>query len=389
MANGKRLDEGTIRSDMLSKLLIYLLLHREHPLTVQELADALWEEDETDNPAGALKNLMYRLRNLLKQLEECEYIVTGRGTYCWNPKVDVSLDAELFEDYCEKAKRSTVTDEQIRNYESAISLYRGEFMPKIGDKHWILALSAYYHSLLVSAVTSLTELYMQEKRYEKAEHICAIGLKYDGVNEWFHCYRIKALMAQNKQKLALDCYDQATRVLYEMLGICNSEPLREVYEELLTMGKGNKVEDMECVQEDMREKELPDGAYVCGYPVFRAVYQLEARKIGRLGESQYIMLVTLEVTEEVFSAGEKMARFVNKQAMEHMEEVLKKALRIGDIISRYSDSQYVILLPTCTYESCHIVSERIMKRFYEKNRSDKIRLKIDFQEVLSASAWIK
>ena len=49
------LNDDILRSDMLKKLLIYILTHREHPITIQELAEALWQDEETDNPAGALK----------------------------------------------------------------------------------------------------------------------------------------------------------------------------------------------------------------------------------------------------------------------------------------------------------------------------------------------
>ena len=44
------LNDDILRSDMLKKLLIYILTHREHPITIQELAEALWQDEETDNP---------------------------------------------------------------------------------------------------------------------------------------------------------------------------------------------------------------------------------------------------------------------------------------------------------------------------------------------------
>ena len=89
------LDDDVLRSDMLKKLLIYILTHREHPVTNQELAEALWQEDETDNPAGALKNLMYRLRNVLKKsIGDYNYIITSQGSYAWNNEIKVMLDIE-------------------------------------------------------------------------------------------------------------------------------------------------------------------------------------------------------------------------------------------------------------------------------------------------------
>lgn len=376
-----------MRSDMLTKLLIYILIHREHPITIQELADALWSEDETDNPAGALKNLMYRLRNTMKKnLGETDYILTSRGVYYWNPEVKVSLDIEQFENYCEEAKKNTDSGKQIKNYEKAIALYQGDFMPKIMDKHWVVTLSAYYHSMLLSAIKSLAGLYLKEERYEDVEHICSYGLKYDSVDEWLHCNMITALMKQNKQKLAMEGYETAAKALYDALGVRNSAQLEEVHKELLKMSKGAEAEDMESVHKDMQEEEAPDGAYVCGYPVFREMYRLEARKISRLGKSEYILLLTLKLEEDKAAGNEKMEKYLINQAMNQMEEVLKQALRIGDVAARYSDSQYVGLLPTCTYESCVMVSNRIISRFQEKNKSKRIVVKTDFEEVTIASS---
>lgn len=385
------LDEDMMRSDMLTKLLVYLLVHRDHPITIQELADALWSEGETDNPAGALKNLMYRLRTILKKnLGDEDYILTSRGVYYWNPEIKVQLDAEEFEQLCEKGKNAWELAKQKSCYEKAIRLYQGDFMAKITDKHWVVTLSAYYHSMYLTAIKTLAELYIDERQYEAAEQICAEGLKYDGVDEWLHSHRITALMRQNKQNLAMECYEQATKALYDALGIRKSQQLESVHRELLKMSKGTEAEGMDSVHQDMQENEDPEGAYICGYPVFREIYRLEARKISRLGESQYVMLLTLEMKEKGASDNEQMEKFIMNQAMTQMETVLKETLRIGDVGARYSDSQYVVLLPTCTYESCVRVSERVVKKFLEKKNTKRIVVKVDFEEVANnASSFIK
>lgn len=386
----KRLDEDTMRSDMLARLLLYLLLHREHPNTIQELSEALWDEEETENPAGALKNLMYRLRNLLKKhLDDREFIVTGRGTYSWNAEIPVWLDVEQFVHCCENAKRVEESEEQIRYYESALSLYQGDFMVKIGDKHWVATLAAYYHSLWDSAIKALAGLYLADERYEDVERICVEGLYLDEANEELHCIRITALMHQKKHRLAMECYEQATKALYDTLGVRESAHLKAIYEELLSLSKGSDAEGLEAVHEDMQEKEEPEGAYICGYPVFQAIYRLEARKNSRAGEPQYVMLLTLVRREEGGTCNAQMAKYIINRGMEQMEEVLKNVLRIGDMAARYSDSQYLILLPACNRESCGRVAERILKHFGEKNKGNKLMVKTEYEEIMTASAWIK
>lgn len=42
-----------IHSEMLTRLLAYMVYNRNKSVTVQELVEVLWSEDESDNPAGA------------------------------------------------------------------------------------------------------------------------------------------------------------------------------------------------------------------------------------------------------------------------------------------------------------------------------------------------
>lgn len=386
----KTLDENEIRSDMLTKLLIYMVVHREHPITIQELSEALWNEDETENPAGALKNLMYRLRGILKaKLGKEDYILTNRGVYYWNPEIDIYFDAEQFERNCKEARRGTTVSEQIENYEKAIALYQGDFMSRVMDKHWIITLSAYYRSLFLSAVKTLAERYMTDERYEDVERICEEGLKYDEMDEWLHCHKITALIRQNKQQLAQECYEQAIKVLHDALGIRNSKQLEMVQQELLKMKKGIEAEGLESVHMDMQEQDAQEGAYICGYPVFREIYRLEARKNSRLKNSQYIMLLTLQIKEEALPQNEQMKTYILKQAMNQMEEMLRQFLRVGDVAARYSDSQFVVLLPACTYENCLMVSKRIVAHFMDKNKGKRVLVKTDFEELINSPSLIK
>ena len=55
--NGKILDVSGIKSDKITELLAYIISHRYNNISVGELSDAMWSDEESDNPANALKNL--------------------------------------------------------------------------------------------------------------------------------------------------------------------------------------------------------------------------------------------------------------------------------------------------------------------------------------------
>ena len=71
------LDEQTIHSRKILKLLSYFVMNRERMISGEELGEFLWGNGGSANPLGALKNLVYRLRMTLRELGTEEYIVSS------------------------------------------------------------------------------------------------------------------------------------------------------------------------------------------------------------------------------------------------------------------------------------------------------------------------
>lgn len=385
------LNDDNIRSPMLTKLLLFLITHREKMLTTDEIAAALWQEEEVENPAGALKNLMYRLRNILKKnFGDAEYIVTSRGAYGWNTEIQMVIDIEQFEHILEMAKHASDNiSDKINYYERAIQLFQGDFMIKLSDMHWVATMNAYYHSVYLSAVKSLAELYIEKGMYDELENVCNQALKYDATDEQLHYFLIFSRMKNNKLKLAMESYEKACNILIRELGVRKPAKLQKIYQELLTMNKGIEAENMEDVQGDMTENN-PEGAFFCGYPVFREIYRLEARKRVRNSQKEYVLLLTMKIKGKQDEAVDQVDQFRMKKAMVSMENTLKSALRIGDVVAKYSDSQFVILLPYCSYECGMLVANRVISRFYDESTKNRgMSICINLEEVAVAGTIVQ
>lgn len=383
---GIELTEDAIHSEMVTKLLAYLLQHSRRMLTVRELSEMLWGEDgSSDNPAGALKNLVYRLRNVLKKTYHTQeqFILTNLGSYCWNGEVTVWSDAEEFEEKIKAAKASADAGESIAHYERAMELYRGRYLDKHCSEQWVVPLAAYYHSLFLSGVKTLAGLYEKQERYEEMEGICTRALQYDNLDEEIHYYVLYALVQQQKQNLALSHYEETVKLFYEALGIRELPKLKGIYEKILSMKKVSESVQAEEISQDVQEAEAPEGAYFCGYAVFRELYRIEARRVSRMGMSEYILLLTLSAKPGE-AVAERAQRYMLNRAMDRMEGVLRSSLRIGDVASRYSDSQYLVLLPTCTYEAGQMIARRIIGRFEKDAKNRKYQAEYHIEEVSSA-----
>ncbi len=387
LSYGERiLNDEVLRSDRLKKLLMFMVTHREHPIPVQELFATLWHEGEIDNPTGALKNLMYRLRTIMKKhISDDNFILTSQGTYAWNKEIEVDLDVEQFENYCKHAKAATDNEIKIQNYESAIALYRGRFLENDLEHHWVITLSAYYHSMFLSAVKALAELYLEAERYQDLEDMSVHALRMDRADEELYCYQVMAYIKEKKYDLAMKRYDEAVKALQDTLGVHNPVNLQKVQTELLRMSKGADVEALENIHDDMMEEEESVGVYFCGYPVFKEIYRLEMRKNSRLGGSECIILFTVELNESVRSGNEKMKKFMIEQGMKNLKLTLKKVLRIGDVAARYSDSQFIVLLTTCTYKSSVAVVKRVLEYFATLDKAGRVVIKTECEELANAN----
>ena len=374
------LNENNIRSDMVTKLLSYMIYHRRKSSTIQALTEVLWSEDKSDNPAGALKNLMYRLRSILKkEWGPGEFILTGRGCYQWNPEVEVEVDAEEFESYSKAVKQETDRGVRIRKAQEAVDLYKGKILSEYSDEYWIMSLSVYYHSTYLTTVKILAEDLESENRYEEMEEVCQRAVNLEPLDEDLHCFMLRALIGNNKQKLALERFREIEDLLYDSLGVKPSEKLQNLYEEMMKQQHEHEY-DIGAIQNELKKDHETKGAFLCEYGIFKKTYELELRRSGRLGLSVFLSLISLYPLKELKRESPEYLKVVN-EGMELMEGVLLDSLRFGDVITRYSVNQYLVMLPGCQYENARMVLERVQSKFYSSHRRAKVRIHYSFDEM--------
>lgn len=381
------MNDENLRSPMLSKLFMYMLIYREKTLTTDDIATAIWQDEEVDNPAGALKNLMYRLRKTLaSKFGDAEYIITNRGSYRWNPQIQIVMDTEQFEKLVNEAKNDNNYETSMEKYERAVLLYQGNFMNKISEMHWIQTLSTYYSSIYLSVVKALADLYIKNEKYEELEKLCNTALQYENADEQLYCYQIEARMRSGNIALALESYDKARNIMEKELGIRKTTILNKVYEELLAMSKGQTSYNIKEVKEDI-EEENPQGVFFCGYPVFKEIYHLEVRKSSRSNIPENLILLTVEGRKE---DPKEVAEFRVKSAMNGLENIIKESLRVGDVAAKYSDSQFIILLPSCNKELAATVANRIIANFYNCNsKYKKVSVHMNIEAVSEAGEFVQ
>jgi len=349
------------RSYQLWSLLEYLIAFRHKTISTSEMYDALWEEDEVDNPASALKNLVYRIRTVFSSqgIPFAKNIVTYvGGTYQWNNSIPCVVDIETFETLYKRASNASQPLElRIENYQKAIDLYKGDFLASSNYKIWIVPVVSYYKSIYFKCVSEVLRLLFEQERFQDMEMICQKALMVDQFEETVHENLILSLSRQGHQNKAIAHYNFVSNLLLNELGVQPSASLRNLYRQIAKTVQSVEI-DLGIIQQDLREIEPPDGAFYCEYEIFKSVYQVLARTVPRSDQSVFVVLFT--VTDE--KGNMPVSEFL-KKALTALFHSIQKNTRRCDVFARFSASQYVLLLATNSIENCNIVLERVSEMY--------------------------
>lgn len=375
---GREITDEINRSQKLWNVLCYLIAHRDRPVAQSEFIELFWPEENSANPSNALKTLLYRVRSLLEPLlpDGPEPILSRRGAYSWNPEIVCQVDTDQLEALCRRAEDNRLSaDNRIRLYLEVAQLYQGDFLPKMSSQMWVVPLSAHYHTLYVEAVKSCADLMEEAQRFEEMEALCTRASQLDTLDEGLHIRILRAMLRQGKDSAALKHYEKTTDLLYRNLGVRPSEELRELYREIMDTEKSLET-DLEVIQGNLKETAARPGAFVCEYGFFREAYRLEARRAARSGTSVHLALITVSLPD-----GAVPPLGVLNNTMDQLRDVLVSNLRRGDVVSRYSGSQYVVMLPAANFEDSTMVTERIIATFYRQYRRNFLKISHKIREL--------
>ena len=355
-----RVVSGSLQhSKKLRGVVQYLLLHADRRVTHSELYETFWPGEKSANPRAALKTLMYRLRAALVQggaPEDLTFFLVQQGSYQWNPELPTEVDVVDFEsDYTQLQNNEMTREKRVVLLQHAVSLYRGRFLDD--SDLWMAAPAAYLHGCYLKMVEELCTLLREDDKQDEIILICRTALQFDELDEDLNYKLILALIAQGRTQEAMQQYQRVTELYYNELGVQVSDELRALYRKIAEAEQTMEL-DIDCVREKLEEKDEVAGAYYCEYGIFQDIYRIEERCLARYGGRMFLGLLT--VTNAYFEMPEQR---VLTRAMDQLVTVTCKCLRKCDVVARFSPAQYILLLPTVTYETGQMVLERIRKAF--------------------------
>lgn len=330
-----------------------------------QLLDDLFGREELANVGNNLRVTVFRLRKMLIEagLPEYDYIVKEKGVFYWRSPMKTDLDVVRFVEMIREGEQAEEKAKKMELWEQACRLYKGELLPMQSGEDWVIMNSVHYKEKYSKALRSLCEYKKEQQEYDTILELTDTAMEIYPFDEW-QSVKIDALMGMNRYKEAYQLYDATSRMFFEELGITPSERMMNQFQEM-SERMGRTYHAAGEIKEDLKEPEYEDGAFYCSLPSFRDNYRLVRRLIERNGQSAFLMVCSLtDGNGHPMENREKL----DVMSME-LHRAVKGSLRRGDSFSKYSPSQFLILLVGVNQENCDMIFRRIAGRFTDRHGS--------------------
>lgn len=322
------------------QLLLMLLMAGEEGVPKVQLLEALYGNDDTQDTKNAFRILVFRLRRLLEEtiLPKDNYVKMSKGIYRFGSSLKIQIDAKTFEQEAQQALSMDNEDQKLEALKMACNRYTGEFLPLLSNEEWVSIQSTHYKNIYFDCLRESCNLLQERRQYEDMLALCNHAIDFYPFEEW-QLVQIDCLLAMNRYKDALKVYESATSMFFEDLGLSPSEKMLARFRAMsgqihYAMGTLTDIKD------SLKEKEYLSGAYYCSYPSFIDSYRIITRMIERSGQSVFLMLCTL--TDNKGNPLEKEEVIAEQSA--NLCQAIGVSLRRGDLFTRYSPNQFLVLL---------------------------------------------
>lgn len=136
-------------------LLAYLLLHRQTPISRQQLAYTFWPDSAEEQARTNLRNLLYTLRRHLPDADHFLWFDTH--TVQWRADANFTLDVADFEQALTAGRQATGPQARLAAWGTAVTLYKGPLLPGIYDD-WLIPLREKLHDAYLEALHHCAQL---------------------------------------------------------------------------------------------------------------------------------------------------------------------------------------------------------------------------------------
>lgn len=189
------------------------------------------------------------------------------------------------------------------------------------------------------------------------------------------------IMTKYANQEKMDCttlYNNADKALYYVKN--NGKDDYHIYADILgeerDFGLYSKQVDLKQLMRRVEERKYRHGAYAVEYDRFAYIYQFIVRNIERSKQEVQIILFTLQDPNNSDILEDEL-----EDALMILETAVVHSLRRGDVTTRLSAMQQIVVLMDTNMENGKIVADRIMNKYKTLSSDNRFMISYDITEV--------
>ena len=216
-------------------ILKHLLAHRGRPVSQDYLMGWLWPDSNLKKARWSLNSAVHVLRKLLSGCTSSatvNYILLEEGYYRLCPELRVTTDVEEFDELYERGcrlERAGRSAEAAESYESAVGLYRDDYLVKELYEDWTMVERERLSNAHTEMLGRLATHYMEIGRHQDAIGACYRVLEKDRCHEDSYRLLMECYARLGLRGRALRQYRLCEKVLGQEYGATPSPGMRALY----------------------------------------------------------------------------------------------------------------------------------------------------------------
>jgi DNA-binding SARP family transcriptional activator len=225
-----------LRASKERHLLTLLLINRGRVMSVDRLADELWEGSPPETATAALRVHVSRLRKALAAAG-AEGLLVTRPTGYQLDIADDALDVCRFEQLASRGRDALAAgdaEQATRNFREALALWRGPALADVAASPLVVAESARLEESKVATTEDCIEAELACGRHRNILGELESLVRVHPLRERLWAQRMIALYRSGRQPEALAVYQTLRHQLAEELGLEPSPDLADLHQQILT-----------------------------------------------------------------------------------------------------------------------------------------------------------
>lgn len=365
----------------LIKLFKYFIIHYREKVLPEDIVEDLFFDEDSKNPLNMIRTQISRLRNILEKYEssikpffEIRY---ANGYYFLHLEKDYEIDFVKFEDKLGRDFKSIKKDieSDYLGFRDLLFSYKGSLLREITDEEWIVPIRSRFARLYIKGLSYYIDYLKENFMYAEIIEICEKAIIVKPYEEIIHLDFMNALIKLDQYAYASLHYEFYTKKVYKDLGIKPSKKLKEIYKKIKKKDDSSykKIDLNKIDQEIEKDFDFP-GAMLCDVDYFKFIYSYEKRNKNRRVSENTVVGVSIITLES--DSYRELTKEETKEGIDLLKYTLLRSLRAGDIISKWNESQMVMILYGLQGNGINAVAEKINNNFNEVKFDKKLSLNI-------------